>query len=349
MDLLPGVRSETVATDRLRMHHLESGPAHGVPVVLVHGNLSTGRFFEHLMPDAPEGLRLIAPDMRGFGDTDHVPIDATRGLRDWADDIHALVRTLGIDGPVHLVGWSTGAAAVAAYATDRPVASLTLIDPVSPYGFGGVRADGTPCFGDYAGSGGGTGSPDFTQRIARRDRSADSPASPRTVMNASYWSPNYRLASEREDLLLDEILKSEIGDDGYPGDLTPSDNWPMVAPGTRGILNALSPKYCNWSGIVDLDPKPPILWTHGTADIVIADGSAWELGTLGKMGHVPGWPGEDVFPPQPMVSQIRAVLERYRAGGGRVEIEMFEGSGHFPPIDATQRWREVFFAFLASV
>ena len=65
-------------------------------------------------------------------------------------------------------------------------------------------------------------------------------------------------------MLLDEILKSVTGDDGYPGDMTPSENWPGVAPGTRGILNALSPKYCNWSGIVDLDPKPPILWTHGT-------------------------------------------------------------------------------------
>ena len=60
----------------------------------------------------------------------------------------------------------------------------------------------------------------------------------------------------------DEILKSETGDDGYPGDLRPSENWPTVAPGTRGILNELSTKYCNWSGIVDLDPKPPILWTQ---------------------------------------------------------------------------------------
>ena len=349
MDLLPGVRSQSVATDRLRMHYLESGPADGEPVVLIHGNLSTGRFYEHLMPDAPPGLRLIAPDMRGFGDTGHPPIDATRDLADWGDDTHALVRALGIEAPVHLAGWSTGAAAIAAYATaGRPVASLTFIDPVSPYGYGGVKADGTPCFADYAGSGGGAGSPDFTQRLQAGDRSTDSPASPRNVMNTSYWSPNHREPGEREELLLDEILKSQTGDDGYPGDAVPSQNWPGVAPGRRGILNALSPKHCNWSGIVDLEPKPAVLWTHGTADIVVADGAAWEMGTLGKMGAVPGWPGEDVFPPQPMVSQIRAVLERYRDAGGRVRIEMFEGSGHFPAIDARQRWSEVFFGFLAS-
>jgi pimeloyl-ACP methyl ester carboxylesterase len=348
MNLLPGVRSETVATDRLRMHRIESGPAGGVPVVLLHGNLSTGRFYEHLMPDAPEGLRLIAPDMRGFGDTEDVPIDATRGLRDWADDTAALLDALGIERPVHLAGWSTGGAAIAAFAGERSVASLTFIDPVSPYGYGGVRRDGTPCQSDYAGSGGGTGSPDFTQRLARGDRSTENAASPRNVMNASYWSPNHREPREREELLLDEILKSRTGDDGYPGDHVVSQNWPNVAPGTRGILNALSPKYCDWSGIVALDPKPPVLWTHGTADVVVADGAAWEIGTLGKMGAVPGWPGEDAFPPQPMVTQIRDVLERYRDAGGSVVIEMFEGSGHFPAIDARERWADVFFKFVAD-
>jgi len=348
MDLLPGVRSQTAATERLRVHWIESGPADGVPVVLLHGNLSTGRFFEHLMPGAPAGLRLIAPDMRGFGDTERVPIDATRGLRDWADDTAALLDALGITRPVHLAGWSTGGAAIAAFAADRPVASLTFIDPVSPYGYGGVRRDGRPCCPDYAGSGGGTGSPDFTRRIAEGDRSSDDPASPRNVMNTSYWSPEHREPPDREEILLAEILKSQTGDDGYPGDLVPTENWPTVAPGTRGILNALSPKHCDWSGIVALDPKPPVLWTHGTADIVVADGAAWEIGTLGKLGAVPGWPGEEAFPPQPMVTQIRDVLERYRDAGGDVVMEMFEGSGHFPAIDARERFAEVFFGFVAA-
>lgn len=351
MNLLPGVRSETVKTERLRVHYIESGPADGIPVLMIHGNLATGRFYEHLMPGAPQRYRLIAPDMRGFGDTERVPIDATRGLHDWADDAYALVRALGIRGPVHLVGWSTGGAAIADYMMDRPrdVASLTFIDPVSPYGYGGVRLDGTPCYPDFAGSGGGTGNQDFTRLIAQGDRSADSPVSPRSVMNTSYWAPAHREPPEREGVLVDEILKSVTGDDGYPGDATSSPNWPTLAPGTRGILNALSPKYCNWAGIVDADPKPPVLWTHGTADIVVADGSAWEMGMLGKLGFVPGWPGEEAFPPQPMVTQIRNVLERYGKAGGRVRMEMFEGSGHGPLFDAAERWSRTFFDFLASV
>ena len=346
MNLLPGVRSNTVDTSRLRLHYLESGPEDGIPVVLIHGNLATSRFFEHVISGGPGHYRFLAPDMRGFGDTEPAPIDATRGLRDWADDAHSLLEVLHVDRPVHLAGWSTGGGAIAAWAIDRPAASLTFVDPVSPYGFGATRADGTPCFSDWAGSGGGTGNLDFAKLIADGDTSEDSPLSPRNVMNSSYWAPTHRESREREDLLVDEILKSVIGEHGYPGDQAPSGNWPGFAPGVHGILNALSGKYCDWSGIVDIDPKPPILWTHGTADIVVADGSAWEMGTLGQMGVIPGWPGEDVFPPQPMVTQIRTVLERYREGGGSVRIEMYEGSGHGPHFDAAERWRSAFFKFL---
>jgi pimeloyl-ACP methyl ester carboxylesterase len=278
--------------------------------------------------------------MRGFGDSERKPMDATRGLGDWADDTYALVRTLGIKGPIHLAGWSAGGAAAAHYAIEHPVTSITLIDPVSPYGFGGTRADGTPCRPDYAGSGGGVVSPEFVQRLAAGDRTSESSASPRRVMTSSYWLPAHK--EPREDELLEELLKSAIGDDFYPGDTAPSEHWPGAAPGTRGIINALSPKYCNWSGLVDLDPKPPILWTYGSEDVVISDSSAWDVGTLGQVGHVPGWPGADAHPPQPMVSQTAAVLERY----GNVRVERFEGSGHFPPIDAAERWSRTLFAFL---
>jgi pimeloyl-ACP methyl ester carboxylesterase len=348
-NLLPGVTARTTRTSRLTVHWLESGPEDGIPVVLVHGNLSTARFWEHVLPGAPDGFRFVVPDMRGFGRTERLPLDGTRGLRDWSDDTHSLVEALGIDRPVHLAGWSTGGAAISHYAMEHGgVASLTYVDPVSPYGFGAVHADGTPSFPDYAGSGGGTAAPDFVAALASGDGVSDSPFSVRNVLNSSYWNAAHHESPEREAILIDEVLLSLVGDGGYPGDFTPSDNWPGVAPGTSGILNALSPKYCDWSGIVDLDPKPPVLWTHGTADIVVADGSAWEIGTLGAAGLVPGWPGPDVVPPQPMVSQIRAVLDDYRAAGGDVREEMFEGSGHAPLFDAAEKWKELFYEFLIA-
>jgi pimeloyl-ACP methyl ester carboxylesterase len=349
MTLLPGVRSATVDTDRIRMHYLESGPAGGTPVVLVHGNLSTARFYEHLMPAIPEAYRVIAPDMRCFGDSEPAPLDATRGLADWSDDVFALLRALGVEAPPHLVGWSTGGAAIAQYAMDRPVASLTLVDPVSPYGHGGVHADGTPCYPDFAGSGGGTVNPEVVQRLAEGDATSESPFSIRNVMNAFYFATSHREEPDREDLLVAEILKTVTGDTNYPGDATTSENWPFTAPGTHGILNALSPKYCNWTGIVDLDPKPPVLWTHGTADLVVADGSPLEMGTVGATGGVPGWPGAEVFPPQPMITQIREVLDRYAAAGGTVRTEMFDGAGHGPILDSREKWLAVFAEFLTTV
>ena len=210
MDLLSGVRAQTISTDRLNTFVYESGPEDGIPVVMIYGNLSTGRFYEHLWPGGPERYRFIAPDMRSFGRSEPKPIDATGGLQDWADDTFALVAAMGIERPVHLVGWSTGGAAIAAYAMDREVASLTLIDPVSPFGFGGTQRDGAPCYSDWAGSGGGTGNPDFTARLAEGDRSSDDVVSPRNIINSSYWAPSHREPSDREDLLLDDVLLSAM-------------------------------------------------------------------------------------------------------------------------------------------
>jgi len=350
MTLLPGVRSATVDTDRLRMHYLESGPADDTAptLVLLHGNLSTGRFYEHLMPVLGARFRVLAPDMRGFGDTEPKALDATRGLGDWADDLHALLGALDLTGPPHLVGWSTAGAAIATYAAQHPVASLTFLDPVSPYGYGGVFADGTPAYADYAGSGGGGANPEVVARLDAGDASADSPFTVRSMLRGLYWSPSYTLPEDREDVLVAEVLKTLTGPDGYPGDTAASPNWPGAAPGTRGILNALSPKYCHWAEIVDLDPKPPILWTHGTADLVVSDSSPLDFGVLGAAGAVPGWPGAEVYPAQPMVTQIREVLAEYEARGGSVRVEMFEGSGHGPHVDAADAWLAVLEDFLPT-
>ena len=351
MDMPAGTTSCRAQTSRLDMHCIEGGDPAGAPIVFVQGNLASGRFFEHLF-DSLGRYRLIAPDMRGFGDSESATIDATRGIRDWADDTRALIEHLGIDEKVNLVGWSTGGAAVTNYAVDHPgeVASITLIDPVSPFGFGGTTdRSGTPTSDDFAGSGGGTAAPEFVERLAAGDRSADSDLSPLSVMRGFYWTPGHTVDPDHESMLLDEVLKSKIGDGGYPGDFTASESWPMIAPGITGILNALSGKYCRWDDIVGLAEKPPILWTHGTADLVVSNKSLFEMGTLGELGAVPGWPGADIFPPQPMVDQIDYVLDEYSANGGTVRKEMFEGSGHGPIFDATDAWLEVFTSFLTSV
>lgn len=330
------ITATDVDTERLRMHCRMSGDPDGAPLLLIHGNLSTSLFWDQVMAALPDGLRVIAPDMRGFGGTERVPIDATRGISDWSDDLHALVRALQLDAPAHLVGWSTGGGAAMQYTIDRPaqVASLTLLDTVSPYGYGATKGvEGQPTSSDFAGSGAGLANAEFVQRLRDGDDGSDSQSSPRNVMRAFYWRPDFRVDPDREDAMVAELLRSDISDGGYPGDSTPSSHWPGVGPGRTGILNALSPKYFDTSGIVDIDPKPPVLWLRGDGDLVVSDESLLDAGTLGKLGVLPDWPGADAHPPQPMVGQIRAVLQRYARGGGDVREEVIDESSHGPIID----------------
>src|ERR671913_1391786 len=149
-DLLEGVNSEVVATPRLETHVLTSGPEDGLPVLFVHGNASSSRFFGETLAALASLSRYrgLAPDLRGFGDSETKPLDATRGLGDFSDDLYALAGALGLrDRMIHLIGWSVGGMIAMRYTLDHPdtVASLTLVNPMSPYGFGGTKdAFGTP-------------------------------------------------------------------------------------------------------------------------------------------------------------------------------------------------------------
>nr|WP_245678452.1 alpha/beta hydrolase [Chondromyces crocatus] len=327
----------------------------GVPVVFIHGNCSTGRFFEDVLVALPEGFRGIAPDLRGYGDSEARGVDATRGLRDYSEDLHALLHhpELGAKGAkVHLVGWSVGGGVVMQYAIDHPeeVASLTLIAPLSPYGFGGTKdTSGTPCFDDFAGSGGGTANPDFVKRLLAGDRSDEADTSPRKVMNQYYFKPPFRVSPEKEDLFVSEILKMKVGDGNYPGEPTESKNWPNVAPGQHGMNNAFAPKHYNASRFAEVNPQPPVLWIRGSEDQIVSDHSLFDLGFLGKLGAVPGWPGEEIVPPQPMVGQTRAVLDAYRARGGSAREEVLPGVGHSPHIEAPAAFLQIFTTFLKEV
>lgn len=345
---LNGITSQMIQTSRLKTHVLSCGSPENPPIVFIHGNFSAATYFEELMLACADSYYCVAPDLRGYGDSEDVLIDATRGARDWSDDLAALFAALEIK-QAHLLGWSLGAGTVMQFALDHParVLSLTLESPVSPYGFGGTKdANGTPCHADFAGSGGGTVNPDFVKRIAENDRSEEDPNSPRNVINTFIFKPPFR--AKREDAFLSASMLERLGDDRYPGDLTPSDNWPNIAPGKFGPINALTPAYFNTSQLVELAEKPPILWVRGDSDQIVSDTSFFDLGTLGQMGFVPGWPGEDIFPPQPMVTQMRTVLAQYQANNGRYQEVILDDCGHSPHIEKVTEFEAALRTFLAA-
>ena len=352
LSLLPGISASTYQTSRLRIHALTRASRSETTVVFLHGNLSTSRFWEEMLSALPADLHALAPDLRGFGRTERNAIDATRGMRDFADDLHALLEATGrAGGKLHLVGWSVGGAVAMQYAIDHParVASLTLLAPMSPFGFGGTRdPSGTPCAPDFAGSGAGTAAAEYVQRLRAGDTSEDNDLSPRKLMNTFYFKPPFRVPREREDDYVAEILLTSPEPGGYPGDPATSASWPGVAPGRLGMNNALSPAYCNLAAFAGIDPQPPVLWIRGADDQVVSDTSMFDFGYLGKLGAVPGWPGDEVYPPQPMLRQVRAVLDAYRSAGGSYREVVLPGVGHTPHLEAPGPVRAALLDFLAA-
>jgi pimeloyl-ACP methyl ester carboxylesterase len=337
--LLPGIRSRIVRTPRLRQHIYESGPSTGETLVLVHGNMTSGRFFEEIMAALPE-YHIIAPDLRGYGATEPLPTNAARGVRDYSDDLHALTRALRL-GRFHLLGWSLGGVVTMQYLLDHPqqVRTLTLHATGSPYGYGGTRdAEGTPNFADCAGSGGGLVYSQVTERFGAGDTTARSPFTARYSLRNVVVRPSFRFAAEREDILVEQMLMMRIGEQHYPGDKAPSPNWPYVAPGVYGPNNALSPRYLNLAPLGEMRDGPPVLWVRGGDDVMVSDTAQLDPAVLGRYAMIRGWPGRRIFPAQPMLAQIRTLLDRYASNGGAYREVVLRNCGHAPMFEQPEQF-----------
>lgn len=347
---IAGVTAEMIETPRLNTRVLSAGPADGQPVLFLHGNSSNATWWEETMVTLPDGFRAIAPDQRSFGDADSArKIDATRGMGDLADDAIALLDYLGID-KAHLAGSSLGGNVVWRLMMDHPGRWLTVTQaaPGSPYGFGGTKdVDGTPCYDDFAGSGGGLVNAEVVRLVEAGDTSADNPFTMRSGLRRLVYKPGF--IPEREEELLAATMNMHVGDQDWPGDKTASTNWPFVAPGVWGSANALSPKYVDDPArLLNINPKPPVLWLRGRHDLAVSDAAASDPGALGAAGLIPGWPGMEVYPPQPMLGQTRSVLDRYTAAGGAYQEIVLADAGHGPYIDDLDNFNRYFHARLQS-
>ena len=346
---LDGVTVQTVTTDRLTTRVLFAGPEDGIPVLFIHGNFSSATWWEETMLALPPEYRAIAPDQRGLGESDpRVVINAQNGMGDFVADAIALMDYLGYDR-FHLVGNSLGGLVAWWMMADAPerLISVTLAGPGSPYGFGGTKdAHGTPTYDDYAGSGGGLANPVLYQGLMEGNRSTDSPFSPRMALRLLVWGPPF--IPQREEAFLDAMFQVQLGDKGIPGDKISSPNWPYVAPGKWGHLNAMSPRYIGdlIERIVAAEPKVKVLWIYGADDVAVSNSAASDPGTWGPSGRLPGFPGVDEYPTQPMMDQIRTVLDDYSERGGSYQELAVEGSGHVPFLSHQEEFNSAFHAFI---
>jgi pimeloyl-ACP methyl ester carboxylesterase len=115
----------------------------GRVAVLLHGkNFCSATWQGTIRALAQAGYHVIAPDQIGFCKSSK-PAHYQYTFQQLAGNTHALLASLGIDGPVTLIGHSTGGMLAIRYALTYPtdVARLVLVDPV---GLEDWKAKGEP-------------------------------------------------------------------------------------------------------------------------------------------------------------------------------------------------------------
>src|SRR5215510_119744 len=124
------IESRFADANGLRMHYLQSGKS-GSPVILLHGYAQNSHMWRPLMKELGKTHRVIAPDLRGFGDT--TKAESGYDKKTMAQDVHALARSLGID-KAGIVGHDIGLMVAYAYAAQYPteVDRIALLDAFIP-------------------------------------------------------------------------------------------------------------------------------------------------------------------------------------------------------------------------
>jgi pimeloyl-ACP methyl ester carboxylesterase len=124
-----GIESRSADVNDVRLHYLAAGE--GSPVLLLHGYAQTSHMWRPLIAELAKTHRVIAPDLRGFGESSR----PERGYekKTMAQDVHALATSLGLTR-VGLVGHDIGLMVAYAYAAQYPadVDRIALMDAFLP-------------------------------------------------------------------------------------------------------------------------------------------------------------------------------------------------------------------------
>jgi len=331
----------------------ESFDAQKPPLLLIHGNASDSTIWKYVCPKLSTSFSLIIPDLRGYGFSEDLPINAKEGVKVWVDDLIELLDALHIP-KTYVCGHSLGGVVcmgMLASHADR-ILGMTLLAPGTQYGYGGTKdVLGTPCFEDFAGTGAGLINRGFIERVKQRDFSEDEPATaPKVIIKRLFFSDSFECPEDVLSELLESLFRMKIGEQRYPGDFVESVNWPGFAPGVYGAANAISPKYNQWifPDIMQLptEKRPPLHWIHGTDDKLVSNQALSDAGTAGKLGLIKNWPGVDTYPPQPMFEQLRYFLEKYDAESGKTRFYSMSKTGHCPQVENPSKTTDLIISLL---
>jgi pimeloyl-ACP methyl ester carboxylesterase len=115
----------TASVNGIQMHYVIGGK--GDPIVLLHGFPQTWYEWRHIMPELAKNYTVIAPDLRGFGDSSK-PVTGYDG-KTTAEDIYQLISQLGFN-QILLVAHDVGSQTAYSYAAAHPnnVSKLVIMD-----------------------------------------------------------------------------------------------------------------------------------------------------------------------------------------------------------------------------
>lgn len=124
-----------IQTNGIRMHYVTAGD--GPLVVLLHGFPQYWYAWRHQIPALAPHFRVVAPDLRGYGDTDKPPHINDYHLDVLAQDIRGLIQGLGYE-KAHIVGhdWGGAIAWKLAYSYPEVVDRLAILNSPHPKIFG---------------------------------------------------------------------------------------------------------------------------------------------------------------------------------------------------------------------
>ncbi len=108
--------------DGLRIRYTDEGS--GLTLLFVHGFPLSRGAWQRQLDALRETYRVIAPDLRGFGESEARP--GTAAMADFAADLHGLVQQLRT-GPVVMVGHSMGGYVALAFARQFPALLRGLV------------------------------------------------------------------------------------------------------------------------------------------------------------------------------------------------------------------------------
>jgi pimeloyl-ACP methyl ester carboxylesterase len=112
----------TTSVNGIQLHYVIGG--HGDPVVLIHGWPETWYEFHKVMPALAKNYTVIAPDLRGLGDSSKP--STGYDSKTVAEDIHQLVAQLGFKS-IFLAGGDIGAFIAYSYAAAHPTEVKRLV------------------------------------------------------------------------------------------------------------------------------------------------------------------------------------------------------------------------------